>query len=138
MKTYHIFSLLALLMIASTAWGAISPDNIKKMRNKCGELLQVKITKVEEGKSTTKDLSTQTDIVYRATVMKVERSKAGLKVGDEISIHSYVMSGRPLIGPRAPERLKPDWQGYVYANRTDDGNLKIGVFGHSFTEKLPE
>lgn len=139
MKISCAFAIVAfsLLWVAS-ATAAISPERIKKMRAECGEQLEVKITSVAEGASTARALSTRTSITYRATVVKTDRSKSGLKPGDEIAINSYIVGGLIEPGPMAPSKLKTGWQGVVYLNHAEGDKYNIAVFGHSFVEKAKE
>lgn len=134
MKTSYVAGFIILALWASYAQAAISPARIKAMRAECGEMLEVKITSVVEGATTTRGPATRTDITYRATVVKASRSKSGLKPGDVIEIKSYIAGGVIEPGPLAPSRLKADWRGVVYLNHVEEQQYKIAVFGHSFVE----
>ncbi|MCG8583910.1 MAG: hypothetical protein MI757_04270 [Pirellulales bacterium] len=133
LSCYLIAASLVGSVFVAPAGAALSPETIKEMKAEATDLVEVKITKVTRtGRS-----GDELNLVYSATVTKVDRSKSGIKAGDSIEISSYrVVSLVPRPGPKNPPLLKAGWTGKVYLNAPEGrGPYKIAVYGHSFVAK---
>jgi hypothetical protein len=128
-------TVIALLLAATTniASAALAPGTVKKIKAKTSEVLNVELIKVKKGAAKGENQ----DVIYTARILKVERSKSGLKAGDTIQIQSYIRNPNykllPQPGPMPPSLHAKGWKGKVYLNSTAKAKeLKIAVYGHSF------
>ncbi|MEX2215801.1 MAG: hypothetical protein WD768_16945 [Phycisphaeraceae bacterium] len=133
MSTHHrtaIIALLAVLFPTFAARSAISPDNVKRMKDNAKEVFVIEVTKIDVA---SKNLNT-VEIIYTMKIIEVIRSGEGVKAGQTIKVESYDrFSIIPEAGPKIPERLKVGWKGTAYT-RYDEKTKRfaIAVYGHSF------
>ena len=127
------FGVLAIQFAAPATYAAISPSNIKRMKEEATVVLQVTITEATVTQTDVKLGYWRKVVAYTATVTEVTRSTSGTKRDDSITIHSYRLGGLLPPGPKNPPMLQEGWQGTVYLNRTEgDKQFRIGLHGHSF------
>jgi hypothetical protein len=152
---YLIFSLSILLNSATHLSAELPPGSIDAMKKEAQEVVEVEVTAVE----TPGTKGPHKTVIYTATVLKVERSKANIKSGASIQIKSYFLS-RPkvkpltnpnptpeefaqfiesheiIVGPKPPPFLNKGWKGKIYLNAGNNGGrFNIAAHGHSFEAK---
>ena len=130
-----VAGLLVSITVMTTAYAELPPGSYEKLKASAQEKLKVKIVAVEEKAQSDRRL----DVQFTAEVLKVERSKSGLRPGDKIQIRSYHWT-KGYLGPKNPPLLPVGWVGIAYLNK-EDGNAKdtgtiysIAAYGDSFEE----
>ena len=116
----------------------LPPSVYKEMKRGAGEVVVVKVSKVSQGDS--KSVGQRIQLTYEASVIRVIRSKSGLRPSAKITIQSsYYRFGPGEVGPSNPRRLKKDDVVMAYLQKWKKaGEYKIAAGGHSFEKTLTE
>ena len=134
-----LFTALCLFLSSSIAYCALPPGSYDKLKAEASEVLKVEILSTQNKPQNENFM----DVVFIAKVIEVKRSKAQLKRGQDIRIHSYHAS-KPLRGPVNPPLLARGWTGIVYLNKgtgqpENKGNNNdycIAAYGRSFEKSI--
>ena len=116
----------------------LPPSVYEEMKRGAGEVVVVKVSKVSQGDS--KSVGQRIQLTYEASVIRVIRSKSGLRPNAKITIQSsYYRFGRGEVGPSNPRRLKKDDVVMAYLQKWKKaGDYKIAAGGHSFENPSTE
>ncbi len=114
------------------AWAVLPPGATDDLKKNATDKIRVQITKVEKLPAS-KNPKGYMKLLYTAKVIKVDRTKSGVKVGTTIKIDAYHWTV-PFAGPTNPPLLKKGWKGGIYLNAVDakTGKFKLAAYGDSF------
>ncbi|MES1213555.1 MAG: PDZ domain-containing protein [Singulisphaera sp.] len=127
-------SCFAFLYDAPVALAELPPGAYEQLLKEAQEVYKLRVDNVEQQPGET---STTIHYLCDAEILAVERSKAGRKPGDKIRFATYYVPPevwrRGFAGPKSPPLLKAGWQGTVYLNPPEEGDvLQIAAYGRSF------
>ena len=120
----------------------LPPSVYEEMKRGAGEVVVVKVSEVSQGDY--KSVGQRIQLTYEVSVIRVIRSKSGLRPNAKITIQSsYYRFGPGEVGPSNPRRLKKDDVVMAYLQKWKKaGDYKIAAGGHSFenppTENQPK
>lgn len=121
----RLAALLCLMTVAGLTYAELPPGSYDKLRAEADDALVIQVTGVNvDTKSTAREVTVQ------AKVLGVERSKSGLKKGDNITFN-YRISTVQVPGPRPiPLLVKGDV--YPAFLKTMGKSLEPAAYGESF------
>lgn len=119
-------ALAVLLFVASTAMGELAPEVYRALQRDAPELLQIEVTDVEIDREFRKprgcgffDFEVVRDVTAKAKVVKVIRSRAGVRPGATIDIRYASLSPcEGWVGPRPIPVLDEGTRVYAYLVHT--------------------
>jgi hypothetical protein len=122
------------LLSCAVARAELPPGAYEQLLKDAQEVYRVRVDKVEP---TNRDASGVQHFACDATILSVERSRAGRLPDQKIQFASYYVppevSQRGFVGPKSPPLLTAGWQGTVYLDPPQEGNvLKLAAYGRSF------
>jgi hypothetical protein len=120
-----------MLALTTSAIAELPPGSYDTCRKEAAEALVVKVTSVKKAN----EPGEGTSVTAVCTVLGVERSASGLKVGKEISI-AYMIPDTTggFAGPRIPPMLKPGEVYPAFLQKSEGGSgYDLAAYGESFT-----
>jgi hypothetical protein len=122
------------LLSSAVVRAELPPGAYEQLLKDAQEVYRVRVDKVEPANN---DASGVQHFVCDATILSVERSRAGQLPDQKIQFASYFVplevSRRGFVGPKSPPLLTVGWQGTVYLNPPEEGRiLQLAAYGRSF------
>jgi hypothetical protein len=126
-------AIFSCVFLPSALHAELPPGAYEELLKDAEEVLDVQITRVMPASATPTD---EPQYICDAKVLKVDRSKAGVKVGDSIQFKSYYVSEATRrsgwAGPQVPPRLAAGQSWKISLNGSDGEPYRLAAFGRSF------
>jgi len=135
MNPFPVLSVMvaALFTWATPAKAELPPDVYAHYQAEAPEVLQIRVEQVASKPVSLFDWSKRTESV-QATVLKVTRSKSGVKKGDRISIrYERLIPKGGWAGPSPAPPLEKGQEYPAYLEKAQDGTFGLGAKGKSFS-----
>ncbi len=135
MDTKHFLAVAgAVAVIVPSLRAELPPKVYDDLRNKAGEVLQVRVDEVESKPKGLLDRSSYTETV-KATVTGVTRTLSGVKEGEIITIiYQRPVPAKGWVGPSPPPKLQQGWKYTAYLDRGEGVVFGISARGMSFSK----
>src|SRR5438105_2443515 len=119
--TSRFAGILLSLVLISPLRAEMSPEVYKKWQHDAPEALVIKVLSVKKTE-TKESRGTLIDVTVTARVQEVERSQAGLKPGDTITIrYERIEYTQPIAGPSQPPILGEGKEYPAFLAKEKDG-----------------
>lgn len=123
-----VFAVALLSLAVQTAHAELPPGSYDALKAKAEEAVIITVESV-----TAANKAERIDVVVRAKVVAVERSKAGLKKDGVFTFHySTPAEGKQMPGPRPVPLLKKGETYPAFLNGVNNG-FEPAAYGESFT-----
>lgn len=136
MNPFPVLSVIlaAMFACAAPAKAELPPEAYAHFQAESPEVLQIRIEQVSSKPVSLFDWSKRIESV-QATVLKVTRSKSGVKTGDRISIrYERLIPKGGWAGPSPAPQLEKGKEYPAYLEKTTDGIYSLAAKGMSFSK----